>query len=479
MEFNLNSSQIDPSEDFRNQINTMDQKGKRKWVYPRKPRGRYYHRRTIVSWFLLLFFLSAPFITIQGDPLLKFDVFRREFFIFSFPFYPQDFFLFALATIITLVFIILFTVVYGRVFCGWLCPQTIFLEMLFRKIEYAIEGNKGAQQRLDQQAWDEEKIKKKLLKWFIFALLSLLMSHVLLAYFLGADVLFKSIEEGPFQNMGVFLVIFINAGVVYFVYSWFREQACTLVCPYGRLQSVLIDQHTIVVAYDYQRGEGTAGRAKFKKGQNRQELGKGDCIDCNQCVAVCPTGIDIRNGTQLECINCTACMDACDEVMDKIGKPRKLVRYASQYSISTRKRARFRFRTFAYTTVLVVLSSILVVLLAFRSPVEAKILRAPGSGYSIQEDHITNFYEYTLINKSSKAVNLHFKALCCGGKIYLPYDQKQLKLRKGESYRGKLRVVIEKKEISQAKTNLRVGVYNQNGHLLDVYTTAFLGPFKF
>ncbi|WP_103327901.1 cytochrome c oxidase accessory protein CcoG [Bacteroidetes bacterium endosymbiont of Geopemphigus sp.] len=479
MESDFNSPSTTQSDSFRDHINTMDWKGVRKWVYPRKPKGRYYYRRTILSWFLLLFFLSAPFINVHGDPFLKFDVLRREFFIFSFPFYPQDFSLFALVTIITLVFIIFFTVVYGRIFCGWLCPQTIFLEMLFRKIEYAIEGDKGAQQRLNRQAWDEEKIRKKFLKWSIFALLSLLMSHVLFAYFLGADVLFKSIEEGPFQNAGVFLMIFINTGVIYFVYSWFREQVCTLVCPYGRFQSVLIDKHTIVVAYDYKRGEGTTGRAKFKKGEDRQELGKGDCINCGQCVAVCPTGIDIRNGTQLECVNCTVCMDACDDIMDKIDKPRGLVRYTSEYSISTRKKSQFTSRMFAYTAVLVLLVGMLGVLLAFRTPVEVKILRVPGSEYNIQGDQILNFYEYALINKSSKTVNLHFKVLCCKGEIYFPYDQKQLRLFKGENHRGKLRVIIPRAEISQAKTSLRIGVYDQNGRLMDIYTTAFLGPFKF
>ncbi|XCI74543.1 MAG: cytochrome c oxidase accessory protein CcoG [Flavobacteriales bacterium] len=479
MEKNLKQETLLEKESFRDHINTMDQAGARKWVYPRKINGQYYKKRTYLSCFLIVFFLSAPFITIHDDPFLKFDVLRREFFIFSFPFYPQDFFLFALGTIITLVFITLFTVVYGRIFCGWLCLQTIFLEMVFRKIEYAIEGDRGAQLRLDKQSWDAEKIRKKLFKWSIFALVALIMSHVLFTYLIGTDVLFKAIEEGPMEHSGIFLVIFTNTGVIYFVYAWFREQACTLVCPYGRFQSVLIDRHTIVVTYDYKRGEAAAGRAKFRKGEDRQALGKGDCIDCGQCVDVCPTGIDIRHGTQLECINCTACMDACDEIMDKTGAARGLIRYASEHNIATGQKTRFNGRILAYTTVLIILISALGVLLAFRTPVETKIFRIPGSEYTIQADQVINPYEYTLINKTSQKLNLSFKILSHRGEVRLPYGQQRIKVQKGEILKGEVQLIIPKSKIYHAKTEVQIGLYDERGKLIDAYTTAFLGPFKF
>ncbi|XOD68780.1 MAG: cytochrome c oxidase accessory protein CcoG [Flavobacteriales bacterium AspAUS03] len=479
MEKNLKQEVVLEKDSFRDHINTMDQAGIRKWVYPRKVNGHYYKKRTYLSWFLIAFFLSGPFITIHGDPFLKFDVLRREFFIFSFPFYPQDFFLFTLGMIITLLFITLFTVVYGRIFCGWICPQTIFLEMIFRKIEYAIEGDRGEQLHLDRQVWSVEKIRKKLLKWSIFALISFIMSHALFAYLIGADMLFKAIEEGPMEHNGIFLVIFINTGMIYFVYAWFREQACTLVCPYGRFQSVLIDQHTIAVTYDYKRGEATAGRAKFRKGEDRQTLGKGDCIDCGQCVAVCPTGIDIRHGTQLECVNCTACMDACDKIMDKIGTARGLIRYASEHYIATGQKDRFNGRMLAYTAVLIILISALGLLLMFRTPVEAKLLRIPGSGYTIQADQIINPYEYTLINKTSQKLNLSFKILSHRGEVRLPYGQQCIKVQKGEILRGPVQLIIPKFEISHTKTEIRIGVYDERGKLMDAYSTAFLGPFKF
>lgn len=479
MEKNLKQQDSLERESFRDHINTMDKAGHRKWVYPRKVNGRYYKRRTYVSWLLIIFFLSAPFITNHDNPFLKFDVLRREFFIFSFPFYPQDFFLFALGTIVTLVFICLFTLVYGRIFCGWLCPQTIFLEMVFRKIEYAIEGDRGAQLRLDKQDWNAEKIRKKFLKWSIFALISIIMSHVLFAYLIGTDVLFKSIEEGPLTNRGTFFVVFANTGAIYFVYSWLREQACTLICPYGRFQSVLIDRDTIVVTYDYKRGESTAGRHKFRKGEDRNTLGKGDCIDCEQCVTVCPTGIDIRNGTQLECVNCTACMDACDEIMDKINMPRGLIRYASERNIATGQIG--LQRGYFYTTLLIVLMGmgILGVLLAFRTPVEVNLLRVPGSEYTIEADRIVNPYGYTLINKTSRILNLTFKILSHRGEARLPYEQGYIKIEKGMILKGSIYLIIPKSEVLQAKTQVRVGVYDEKGKLMDVYTTSFSGPFKF
>ena len=320
-------------EQFRDSIGTINKEGKRSWVFPKKPSGRFYKYRSWVSYFLLIALLSAPFVKINGNQFLLFNVLERKFTIFGFPFWPQDFHLLVMSMIIGVVFVILFTVVFGRIFCGWICPQTIFLEMVFRRIEYWIDGDRGKQIRLEKQAWNVEKIKKRLLKWFLFFIISFIIANVFLAYLIGGDEVINYVTGSPFDNLNTLTSLLIFTGVFYFIFVWFREQVCIIACPYGRLQGVLLDNKTINVAYDFVRGEKEEGRAKFKKNEDRVASGKGDCIDCFQCVHVCPTGIDIRNGTQLECVNCTACIDDCDDMMAAVGLPKGLIRFASENNI--------------------------------------------------------------------------------------------------------------------------------------------------
>ncbi|NND63713.1 MAG: cytochrome c oxidase accessory protein CcoG, partial [Flavobacteriaceae bacterium] len=295
-------------EKFRDSIATVDSEGKRAWLYPKKPSGRFYEYRKVVSYVLLAFLFAAPFIHVNGNQFIMLNVLERRFNIFGFPFWPQDFHLFVIMMIIGVVFVIFFTVAFGRLFCGWVCPQTIFMEMVFRRIEYWIDGDRGKQIRLDKMPWNAEKIKKRILKWTIFFIISFLIANVFLAYLIGSERLIRYVIDGPFQHVSTLISLLIFTGVFYFVFAWFREQVCIIACPYGRLQGVLLDNKSIVVAYDHKRGENEAGRAKFRKNEDRPSTGKGDCIDCFQCVHVCPTGIDIRNGTQLECVNCTACI---------------------------------------------------------------------------------------------------------------------------------------------------------------------------
>lgn len=295
-----------PDESFRDSIGTITKEGKRNFIFPKKPSGKFFDRRKIVSYILLVFLLSAPFIKINGNQFLLFNVLERKFSIFGLPFWPQDFYLFVMSMIIGVVGLTLFTVAFGRIFCGWFCPQTIFLEMVFRRIEYWIDGDRGSQIRLDKQKWDAVKIRKRVTKWIIFFAISFIIANVFLAYLIGSDKLLQYITEGPTKNISTLVTLLIFTSVFYFVFAWFREQVCIIACPYGRMQGVLLDNKSINVAYDHVRGEGETGRAKWDKRENRAETGKGDCIDCNQCVVVCPTGIDIRNGTQLECVNCTA-----------------------------------------------------------------------------------------------------------------------------------------------------------------------------
>ncbi|MDO9261255.1 MAG: cytochrome c oxidase accessory protein CcoG, partial [Flavobacteriaceae bacterium] len=311
--------EINHKESFRDSIATIDEKGKRNFIFPKKPKGVFYKYRTYLAWVLILFMFASPFIKINGNQFLLFNILERKFNIFGFPFWPQDFHLLVISLLVSIVFIILFTVIFGRIFCGWLCPQTIFMEMVFRKIEYLIEGDRPQQIKLDKQAWNLEKFSKKAGKWTVFFIVSFIISNVFLAYLIGGDILLEHIKDGPVNHLSTFVYLLIFTAVFYFVFAWFREQACIIVCPYGRLQGVLLDNKSINVVYDYVRGESTSGRQKLRKNEDRKTAGYGDCIDCKQCVQVCPTGIDIRNGTQLECVNCTACIDACDDIMDKSG----------------------------------------------------------------------------------------------------------------------------------------------------------------
>ena len=483
-EFNVDSyldERSQMTEDVRTSISTMESTGKRKWVYPKKPKGKFTNYRTYVSYVLLAILFITPFIKLSnGNPLFKFDILSRQFVIFGFPFFTSDFFLLAIGMITTIIFIILFTMAYGRLFCGWVCPQTIFLEMVFRKIEYAIEGDRAKQIRLDKQEWDEEKVRKKLLKWTIFAIISFIIANVFLAYIIGADALYAVIKEGPEDNIGTLIGLIFFSGMFYFVFAWFREQACTLVCPYGRFQGVLIDSHTINVTYDFKRGEGTAGRAKFKKNEDRKAEGKGDCIDCGQCVVVCPTGIDIRNGIQLECVNCTACIDACDEVMEKVGLPTGLIRYASEDDIKRGEKFKFSKRLAAYTFALLVLIGAMSTFLFSRSDVESKYLKVPGTDYKVEGQFYVNQFEYTLYNKTNVDQIVSIKLLSHeNSKIEMFEGVNNLNMEKGQIIQGKFFLKIPMNEVKSYKEKVIIGLVNQKGKVIDKYETSFSAPFKY
>ena len=405
-------------ESFRDSIGTIDETGHRKFIFPKKPSGKLYEYRKIVSYFLLAILISNPFLKINGNQFMMFNVLERRFNIFGFPFWPQDFYLFVLFMILGVVFVILFTVIFGRIFCGWICPQTIFLEMVFRRIEYWIEGDRGAQIRLAKQEWNAEKIRKKGLKWSIFLVISFFIANVFLAYLISSDELFKMIEDGPESHLSTLIALLIFTGVFYFVFVWFREQVCIIACPYGRLQGVLLDNKSINVAYDFVRGEKESGRAKLNKNEDRAASGKGDCIDCHQCVHVCPTGIDIRNGTQLECVNCTACIDECDSIMETVGLPKGLIRYASEDEIEKKSEFQFTARMKGYTAVLVILIGVLTGLLFLRTDVEASILRLPGQLFQHKGDNISNVYTFKIINKTNDEFkDIHFKLVGIKGTL--------------------------------------------------------------
>jgi cytochrome c oxidase accessory protein FixG len=467
-----------PDEAFRDTIGTIDEGGKRKFIFPKKPSGKFYNYRKIVSYVLLIILIANPFIKINGNQFMMFNIIERRFNIFGFPFWPQDFYLFVISMLVGVVFIILFTVVFGRIFCGWICPQTIFLEMVFRRIEYLIDGDRGSQLRLSKQEWNGEKIRKRLLKWTIFFLISFGIANVFLAYLVGSDKLFLMVEEGPISQASNFISLLIFTGVFYFVFVWFREQVCIIACPYGRLQGVLLDNKSINVAYDFVRGEKEVGRAKFNKKEDRNLTGKGDCIDCHQCVHVCPMGIDIRNGTQLECTNCTACIDECDHIMDSVGLPKGLIRYASEDEIEKKAAFKFTARMKGYSAVLFILLSVFVGMLFLRTDVQAIVLRLPGQLFQHKGDKISNVYTYKIVNKTMKDYqDIHFELIDQKGEIK-NVGKTHFKVAKEGISQGTLFIEIDQALLESDKTKVKIGVYNGK-QLLETTATNFLGPRSF
>lgn len=465
-------SELYRDESFRDSITTVDKEGKRIWIFPKKPFGKLTNYRSYVSYVLLAFLFAGPWIRIDGEPLLLLNILERKFVIFGKVFWPQDFYLFGLAMITMVVFVILFTVVYGRIFCGWICPQTIFMEHVFRKIEYWIEGDWKHQKRLRDMEWNGEKIRKRLLKHTIFLLIAFAISNTFLAYIIGSEELIEIQTSNPLEHLGGLLAMVAFTIAFYIVFAKIREQVCTNICPYGRLQGVMLDKDSIVVAYDYVRGE---KRSKWRKGDDRAAHGKGDCIDCHQCVDVCPTGIDIRNGTQLECINCTACIDACNHVMDKVGLEPDLIRYASENGIQSRDMGfKWTFRAIAYTAVLFVLLGFMSFLLISRTDVSATVLRTPGMLYQKLDDgQISNLYNYKIINKTNRDMPLEFRLLNENGELKMVGSR--LEIEGQGMTEGSLFLVFDREDIINKKMKVKLGIFNGDEQIATVSTT-FIGP---
>ncbi len=390
-------------EEFRNRHSTINKEGKRNWIYALQPKGNLYRYRTWLSYFYLLLFVSLPFIKIDGNPSFLFNFPEGEFIFFGSLFTPQDFVMFGIGMLIAILFVIIFTLIYGRFFCGWVCPQTIFMEMVFRKIEYLIEGDGNKQKVNNQKEWTTELYARKAIKHLVFLAISFAIANIFLAYIIGVEALSNIISEPVSNHMVGFIAIVFFTLLFYVVYAFIREIVCTVVCPYGRLQGVLLDKNTIVVAYNYLRGE--------PRNRRKSEENSGDCIDCGMCVNVCPTNIDIRNGTQLECINCTACIDACNMMMKHVGKEPELITFASENNIASSKKFEFSWRIKSYTAVLAILIVLLSILIATRTTFDATVLRVPGQ--TIQENAdgtISNLYRIKVTNKSNKTLPYHIVA---------------------------------------------------------------------
>ncbi len=457
------------TESFRDRIATVDETGKRKWIFAYRPKGKFYAIRTWLSYLYFIVFFGLPFIHIDGRPLFMFNIPKAKFIIFGKVFWPQDFFIFGLTMITFVFFIILFTAAFGRLFCGWACPQTNFMEMMFRKVEYWILGDAPAQRQLKNAPWTNKKIAKVTLKHLLFFLLSFIIANFFLAYIIGLKELQLIISEPVNKHVVGFSSILVFSGIFYAVYAFFREQACTVVCPYGRLQSVLLDKNSMIVAYDYKRGE---PRGNTKK---HREESLGDCIDCFQCVKVCPTGIDIRNGVQMECVGCTACIDACNNIMEKTGKPKGLIHYASENSIANGLPLRYSNRMKLYTGLCFIALTVLGILLATRKDVDATVMRTPGQLFQERgTDSISNLYNIKVVNKTLSEIPLTIQLESMSGVIQVigkPYVRVE---KEGQGV-GEFFIIVPKEQIQMKKTPVKLGIYN-GSQKISVVTTNFLAP---
>jgi cytochrome c oxidase accessory protein FixG len=373
---------------------TLNQDGTRRWIRPRPAHGPYWSRRRLTAWALMVVFLVVPYLRMNGRPLVLLDLPRREFSLFGTTFLPTETVLVQLLFLSLGIGIVLFTALLGRAWCGWACPQTVYMEFLFRPLEYAIEGGRDGVRRLDRASGLP---LRRALKYAVFAVLALVLAHTFLGYFVGIEQLAAWVRRSPFEHPTAFLVMAGTSALVYLDFAWFREQTCLVACPYGRLQSVLLDRRSLIVAYDARRGE-PRGRVGL-----RAAGALGDCVDCGLCVQACPTGIDIRDGLQMECIHCTQCMDACDVVMAKLRRPRGLIRYGSRAGMEGAKGSWIRPRVLLYPAALTVTVALLAWQIGARPQTEVTLLRGPGAPFAVEADgRIVNQVRLKIANRGAQ-----------------------------------------------------------------------------
>jgi len=455
--------------DFRDHIATADKDGRRRWLYPRKPHGPYYQWRVAVSWVLLGVLFAGPFVKINGNPLLMMNFFAGRFSILGHIFWPQDMALLAVALLLFFAGIMIFTSAFGRLWCGWTCPQTIFMEMVFRRIEYLIEGDAHQQRELDKGPWNARKVGIKAFKHVVFFAISFLIANLLLSYIIGLDKLRAIITDDLSLHYRDLTLMLVFTGIFYAVFARFREQACTFICPYGRFQSTVLDENTMVITYDYKRGEKRAplNQRPDKKG--------GDCIDCHLCVSVCPTGIDIRDGIQMECVNCAACIDACDSVMSRLKQPTGLIRYASLNSIERGHPFKFTARMFVYSCIVTALAGLLAFLVLTRANVEASLLRAPGALFQeLPNGHLENLYILQLINKTSRPVPVELKLEDVPGTLSIMGEAHPV-IPREQLFETSVLVEMAPGEVVGGKRQFQIGLYSE-GKRLQVVHTTLIGP---
>ncbi|MGV3483920.1 MAG: cytochrome c oxidase accessory protein CcoG [Planctomycetaceae bacterium] len=411
-------------------LSTLDRDGSRRWIMPRLATGRFWNRRRWVGYSLIAFFVTLPHLRVAGKPPLLLDIPARQLVVLGHTFLPTDTLLLALAMMGVFLSIMAVTTLAGRVWCGWACPQTVYMEFLFRPIDRVFNGTVGRGGKPGRSLSGVLAVAR----FAIYVVLAMVLAHTFLSYFVGTDRLAMWIRSSPQQHPLAFVVMIFTTVAILFDFLFFREQLCLIACPYGRFQSVMLDRRSLIVGYDEKRGEPRGRLQKSKPLADRAASPKGDCIDCKLCVAVCPTGIDIRNGLQMECINCTQCIDACDSVMDKIGRPRGLIRFSSQETLSGRPASKLRLRLLLYPSLLAIVTATFFGVLWNKSSFDATVLRGAGNPYtSIGVGRIQNSLKLRLVNRTDQPQTYQVEMVSPPDAVLEVMDPQKLVMAPGKS----------------------------------------------
>ena len=463
-----NRFELDPE-----RLATTDELGHRVYLYPEEVEGKWKTRRQWVYWVLIAVYLILPWIYINNKPALMLNIFTREFTFFGSIFHGIDPMLIFLIVTSALFFIAYLTSTFGRVWCGWGCPQTVFIQSLFMKIETFIEGPARKRKEMDNAPWTFDKIMKRSLKWIIFIILSLHIAHTFMGYFIGPRELLQMSLQSPLNNLGFFSATMIFSAIILLDFGWFREQFCIIVCPYGRMQSVIMDENSLVITYDKKRGEPRRGSDAAKT------LPEGDCINCYNCVKVCPTGIDIRRGTQLECIACTQCIDACDEIMIKIKKPTGLIRYSSENELQGKKWSIFSLRSLFYMIVSVFLISLFIFFLKSSENLQLVFIRGQGAPFTVVENNLVrNHFSVKITHQGNTSYDVKFEIADpeLKSKIKLVSPSTSMKLDRAEK-KFILFFNFDRSLLSNGTKKVKVNVVDlQSNNILSTKEVTLVGP---
>ena len=459
-------------------LSTMNRDGSRKWMYPRLSTGSMYTRRKIVGWLLIVLFLGLPILHINGEPALFLDFVHRRFAIFGQIFYATDTLLLMLFGLTLVLAVAWATALFGRVWCGWGCPQTVYMEFIFRPIERLIEGSESQRRKRDSQGWSGERIRKLVLKLFLYTIIAAALSHTFVAYFVSWDRLLEWMTSSPGNHWGFFLMMGLTTALIVFDFAYFREQMCTIACPYARLQSVLMDRDSLIVSYDPSRGEPRGRRKKTQREQEAQgiKLDLGDCIDCGACVRTCPTGIDIRDGLQLECIGCTQCIDACDAIMIGVDQPTGLIRYTSENKVEHKPSRILRPRLVIYTGLLVLFSSTLLYLATHTVNIDVDMIRATGRPFAmLPDDQVSNHFKLRTQNRTRDTRHLHVEVLEPANAEIKAQGGAKFSLEPGEMKRLDLWIVTPSSTFRGSKIKAKINVIDDLGES-NIVDYELLGP---
>lgn len=496
----MNSPMMEPEQHV---LTTLEKDGSRNWLFPRLSKGKFWHSRRVVGYVLIAIFVALPHLSVNGKPAILLDITHRKFTLLGMTLLATDTLLLALFMVSIFLAVFLATAILGRVWCGWGCPQTIYMEFVYRPVERLFMGTsgKGGRPRKDVPAW------KHFAMYATFLAISLLLAHTFLAYFVGTAKLSEWMQMSPFSHPGPFLVMAVTTAAMMFDFAFFREQMCTIACPYGRFQSVLLDEQSLIVAYDVQRGE-PRGKATSKKASqekpNTQASSKGisgtapensdaellpvlkgesetslaatngDCVDCFACVRTCPTGIDIRDGLQMECLHCTQCMDACDTIMDKLKRPRGLIRYSSQAAISGKAHRLLRPRVIIYPTLLAIALAALTFTVVTKKSFDVTVLRNFGQPYVIaDDDRVENSLRLKLVNRLDTEDQLSVKVLSPDS-ARIDLDE-PVTLKPGESTTVGVLASADRDSFQLGQLTVELEVLSQLGDR-KVVTCKLLGP---